>query len=436
MGQPATAKRLGSHYGVRARTLIMLRWIAVAGQSLAVLFVAYGLHFTIPLAACLAVISASAWLNIFLGFAGPRLSSRRSTLAQLAFDLVQIALLLGLTGGLANPFLLFLGVPVVVAMTALPVRDALLLAALAVLALAALALFARPLPWTPGMEPQIPRLYISGQIAAMMIATGFIAFYVWRVSQEGERMQAALTATEAVLAKEARLSALGGLAAAVAHELGTPLGTIALVAGEMRHALAGDSALAEDAELLVEQAKRCRTILSRLSAPGAAEDPVHARHTLAELLEEIAAPLRASGHVITTSARPKTGCQDDRMPVLRRRPEIMHALGAFAENATDFSRQRVDLAGYWDDNWIEVIICDDGAGFDEKILDRLGEPYVTSRPGGDDHGHGGLGLGVFIAKTLIERTDGVVRLGSSAKLGGAMVRIIWPRPAIEISSAV
>ena len=423
-------------YGVRARTLIMLRWIAVIGQSLAVLFVAYGLHFTIPLAACLAVISMSAWLNIFLGAAGARASSPRYTLAQLAFDLVQIAVLLGLTGGLANPFLLFLGVPVMVAITALSLRDALILALLAVVAMAALARFALPLPWMAGTRPDIPELYIFGQIAAMIIATGFIAFYVWRVSREGQRMQAALTATEAVLAKESRLSALGGLAAAVAHELGTPLGTIALVAGEMRHALPEQDDLGEDAALLVEQAKRCRTILARLSAPGAGEDPVHARHTLAGLLEEIAAPLRVSGTTISTSAAPKSGCQDDTMPVLRRQPEIMHALGAFAENAADFSQSRVDLGGFWDDNWLEIIICDDGPGFDDDVRDRLGEPYVTTRPGGDERGHGGLGLGVFIAKTLIERTHGTVKLGSSAKMGGVMVRVIWPRSAIEISSPI
>ncbi len=436
MNQLAANSPRANRHGVRGRTLITLRWVAVIGQSLAVLFVAYGLHFTIPLAACLAVISASAWLNIFLSFSAPRLSSQRYTLAQLAFDLVQIAVLLGLTGGLANPFLLFLGVPVVVAITALPLRHALMLALLAAAALAALALFALPLPWTAGEQPQIPELYILGQVTAMVIATSFIAFYVWRVSQEGNRMQAALTATEAVLAKESRLSALGGLAAAVAHELGTPLGTIALVAGEMRHALPEDDALSEDAALLVEQARRCRTILARLSTHGVGEDPVHARHSLAELLEEIAAPLRRAGAAINTSAAPKSGCQEDRMPVLKRQPEIMHALGAFAENAADFSRQRVDLDGYWDDNWIEVIICDDGPGFDDKVLDRLGEPYVTSRPGGDKNGHGGLGLGVFIAKTLVERTGGVVKLGASAKLGGAMVRIIWPRPSIEVSSSL
>ncbi len=427
-----------TNFGIRTRTLILLRWIAVVGQSAAVLFVAFGLHFTLPLAACLAVISASAWLNIFLGFSlgSGRYAAPNYTLAQLIFDLMQMAMLLGLTGGLANPFVILMGVPVVVAITALPVRSAAILGVLTLSAAIILSKYALPLPWLEGQRPNIPDLFVWGQFTALITATGFMAIYVWRVSMEGRRMQAALTATEAVLAKEARLSALGGLAAAVAHELGTPLGTIALVAKEMTHALPKEGELGEDAQLLVEQASRCREILSKLSDSGAENDPIHARHTLGDLLEEIASPLRKSGIAITVSAKEKGGRTDVKVPVLRRQPEIMHALGAFADNAADFARSKVDLSGFWDDNWIEIVISDDGPGFSDSIREKLGEPYVTTRAGGDAQGHGGMGLGIFIATTLIERTDGVIKLGKSDRLGGAMVRVIWPRVNVETQTTI
>lgn len=424
--------------GIRPRTLIMLRWFAVVGQSAAILFTTFVLNFSLPLAACLAVISASAWLNIFLSFSlnSGRFSKPIYTLAQLAFDLAQMALLLGLTGGLANPFVILLGVPVVVAMSALPLRNALVLAALTMIAAMVLGYFALPLPWINGARANIPDLYVMGQFAALITVTSFTAIYVRRVSLEGQRLQMALIATESVLAKEAKLSALGGLAAAVAHELGTPLGTIALVAREMTHALPADGEQAEDAQLLVEQAARCREILSKLSASGAEKDPVYARHSLLDLLEEVASPLRADGINITTRADEKGGRKDMVMPALRRQPEIMHALGAFADNAADFAKTKIDLSGLWDESWVEIIISDDGPGFSDSILEKLGEPYISTRTGGDEKGHGGMGLGFFIAKTLIERTHGVIKIGKSPKLGGAMIRIIWPRLEVEAQSII
>ncbi len=411
----------------------MLRWIAVIGQAIAVLFVYFGLHLTLPLGACLALISASAWFNIFLatGIGGKRLASIYGLFAQLFFDLVQLAWLLGLTGGVSNPFLILLGVPVIVAVTVLPARSALLLALMTLLAMLALVFWAQPLPWYAGVRPQIPTLYVIGLATAFVVTTGFAAISIWRISEEGKNMHRALAATEAVLARESRLSALGSLAAATAHELGTPLGTIQIIAKEMTRELPKDSPSMEDAHLLLEQASRCRQILSQLSAGNAEKDPVFARQPLSALLDEIAAPLMASGKSINVSVAAKSGAGDTPEPVIKRRSEITHGLGAFSENAVDFAASRVDLRALWDDNWIEILICDDGQGIAENIMEKLGEPYVTSRRGGDASGHGGLGLGFFIAKTLIERTQGMVKVGHSAQLGGAMIRVIWSRAAIE-----
>ncbi len=425
-------------FGIRSQTLILLRWVAVAGQTATVLFVAFILQFGLPLAACMGVIGLSAGLNLFLGtpYAKARFTGQYFTLNQLVFDLLQMAVLLGLTGGLTNPFILLLGVPVVVAITALPRRTAIALGLLTIAATILLQAFALPLPWAAGQMANIPALFICGQIIAFLTAITFIVMFVWQVTADGRRIQAALTATEAVLANETRLSALGGLAAAAAHELGTPLGTIALVAKEMSHALPVGGELAEDAQLLVEQAQRSREILSRLSTQGAENDPIYAQIRLADILEEIAAPLRKAGasiHTCTAQLTPeKSG--NAIMPIMRRQPEIIYALRAFADNAADFAQSRVELCGAWDKDRVEITIRDDGPGFPEGVLKKLGEPYVTTRAGGDVRGHGGMGLGVFIGKTLIERTDGAIVFGKSSKLGGAKVQASWPRGVVEIKN--
>lgn len=427
-------------FGIRSKTLIQLRWIAVAGQLCAILFVTYGLHFSLPLLPCLGAIGFSAVFNLLLSMpvVKARLSGQSFTFGQLVFDIMQMALLLGLTGGLANPFVVLLGVPVVVAVTALPLRIAIALAMLTVAAAILLGMFWLPLPWAEGQAVQIPKLFISGQITAFFTATAFIAMFVWRVSVDGRHIQEALMATEAVLATQSQLSALGGLAAAAAHELGTPLGTIALVAKEMSHSVPKESELADDAKLLVEQAQRCRKILSKLSAKGTEADPVYTQIRLSDLLEEIATPLRENGVDVHTgiaqTGNNQEGSNTVPMPVLRRQAEILYALSAFADNAADFAKTRIRLSGQWDEDSMEISIHDDGPGFSDSVLKKLGEPYITTRAGGDARGHGGMGLGVFIGKTLIERTQGGISFNKSAALGGAEVRILWPRAAVEMAS--
>ncbi|MEO1407206.1 MAG: ActS/PrrB/RegB family redox-sensitive histidine kinase [Pseudomonadota bacterium] len=426
-------KSVGSALGrTRLRTFISLRWIAVAGQTAAVLFVHFGLNFELPLAICLAVIAASAWLNVFLEFAlqTRRLASEMEAGAQLAFDVVQLSALVAATGGLANPFDLFLLAPVTIAAVSLRRRYALLIAALTLVLAATMPLYAAGLPWRVGEEVVVPRLLQWGQFIALTGGVAFFALSAVRVNQDEARLVRALDAAQVVMAKEQRLSALGAMAAMTAHELGTPLATIHLVAREMAEDLPEDSPLREDATLLVEQAERCRTILQSLAQQREAGDIVHAQMPFSALIEEAAAPHKGLGVDVDVRTRRHPGI-DEKLPVIRRSPEILHALGAFIENAVSFADTMVWIEATWDAEECMITIRDDGPGFSADVMPKLGEPYVSQR-GDEQAGGGDMGLGFFIAKTLIERTGGRVATRNRTPPGhGATVQITWPRVRLE-----
>ena len=422
-------------FGVRLRVQIFLRWLAIAGQSAAVLAVSVWLAFPLPLAALFAVIGASVILNVVLTLAYPpaRMVSASAATGCLAFDLIQLSALLYLTGGLANPFALLFLAPVTISASVLDGVSTARLVALAALLVSALAGFYEPLPWV-GVPPDLPLLYRLGIWAALMIALIFIPAYVWRVSREGRRMAAALAATQHVLAREQHLSALDGLAAASAHRLGTPLGTIALVSGELQGHDNLPAAVRADAALIREQAQRCREILQSLAAPKLETDPVLARLSLHHLLAT-AVDAGARGAEVSV-ALSCAGAGDE--PDVARRPELVYGLGNMVENACAYARSRVVVAARYTADEIAVDIADDGPGFRPDILTRLGEPYPRTRRSGRDE-KTGLGLGFFIARTLLARSGGRLearnlgageRIGEDA-LGGACVTAIWARGDLE-----
>lgn len=432
--------------GLELRTLIILRWLAVAGQTVAVLTTALILGLGLPLGACLVVILASALMNMTamarLQTIEGRRSAGRETTVQLGFDIVQVAVLLGLTGGLENPFCLLLVAPVTVAAAGLPAKKAMMLGGLALICTGALFLWSLPLPWSGGATLSLPPLYKLGMGLAVGVGVIFTAGYAWRVAADAERLALALAATEQVLEREQRLAALGGLAAAAAHELGTPLATIQVVAKELLRAASrktGDPAVAEDARLLIQQADRCREILKRLSQRPEDGDAIYAEVGLKALLEEVVQPHRGIDLDMDCHIE---GVEESEAPHVRRMPEIVHGLSAIVENAADFAAARVEVVARVDARHVEVTVSDDGPGFAPDILPRLGEPYVTSRPlgrarkgkAGDAGVGGGMGLGFFIARTLLERTGARVSIGVSRRRG-ARVTIRWPRSALEIEPA-
>jgi two-component system sensor histidine kinase RegB len=295
---------------------------------------------------------------------------------------------------------------------------------------AILAIVSLPLPQAPGMEVVIPMSFRVAAALANIAGIALTAGYVRQAAVESARMALALDVTQAVLAREQRLSALGALAAAAAHELGTPLATISIVAKELGRE-APTPAVQEDAELLVSQAERCREILRRLTeTPDAAADEVHERLSLRQLVQEVIEP-----HAGVKGVRVEaivTGAKGMKTPDIRRMPEITHAFTSFVENAVDFAESEILVSARFDAETISMEVRDDGKGFSSEILSKLGEPYVTSRPGveGGRTGHIGMGLGFFIAKTLLERTGALVTF-QNGKPHGAVVAARWPRAKIE-----
>ena len=424
---------------VRLRTLSNLRWLAIAGQSAALFIVYFALGYSLPLAYCAAAIAASAVLNTVLALRYPpshRLTNGEATF-YLAFDVLQLAALLYFTGGIANPFALMFVAPVVIAAATLNLGNTLILAFIAFVAVSVISIEHHPLPWPPGEPLLLPELYLGGIWAALVIGIGFTSVYAWRIASEGARMSAGLAATQLALAREHRLAALGALATAAAHELGTPLGTIAVVARELERGMKENSPEIEDVRLLREQAERCRAIIARLADPEEAMLGQAARLPLPALLDDIAAGYRGGDVEIRVDV-PETGAP---LPQVWRAPELLHGLGNIIENAADFAASRVSIAAHWDAERLTVTIADDGPGFAPEIYEHIGEPYVTSRPGSHALGetdlgppgldeHEGMGLGFFIAKVLLEQTGGAVR-AQNLPGGGAEVAVTWARGVID-----
>jgi two-component system sensor histidine kinase RegB len=265
---------------------------------------------------------------------------------------------------------------------------------------------------------------------SLLVALAFIGAYAWQVAEEARLLAEALAATELVLAREQHLSQLDGLAAAAAHELGTPLSTIAVVIKELERTLGPGSPHADDIKLLREQARRCRDILGKLTELSTSSGPFD-RMKLSGLIEEVVAPHRDFGVTIEVVLPPDRSAE----PVGARNPAVLYGLGNLLENAVDFARLRVELSAQWNEEEMTVAIADDGPGFSAEVLGRLGEPYVTSRGSGRpaaEPGSGGLGLGFFIAKTLIERSGGALScINRPPPQSGAVVKVRWARADFE-----
>jgi two-component system sensor histidine kinase RegB len=433
--------------GLSLRTLVILRWMAITGQSATVAVATLYFHFELPLWGCLAAIAASVVMNLNatarLKRSDGSLPDGRQTAAHLGFDILQLSILLGLTGGLQNPFCLLLVAPVTVAAASLPGRQAALMGLMVLAATVALFFVSLPLPWQAGTELNLPPLYKFGIGMALVTGVIFTSAYAWRVAADAEKLELALATTQDVLQREQRLAALGGLAAAAAHELGTPLATIQVVAKELLRASATDGPAAEDAALILQQAERCREILKSLSQAPEEGQSVFAEVGLKALLEEVVEPHRGFDLAFEVSVRTGSG---EPAPRVRRLPEVVHGLSTLVENAADFAGSRVRVRAIVDAGFIEIEVVDDGPGFPADILPRLGEPYVTSRPQGKARralaaqiaasvaaaapgrkgkktagatppaetiapSQGGMGLGFFIARTLLERTGGKVFVG-------------------------
>ncbi|MBA3911223.1 MAG: two-component sensor histidine kinase [Rhodobacter sp.] len=424
---------------VRLRTLILLRWMAIAGQLAAILVAdqVYGLQ--LPLGLSYLAVGASVLANLFSITLFPENKRLNEVEAffTLLFDLAQLAFLIFLTGGLTNPFALLVLAPVTISASALRLRSTVMLGGLAILLVSVAVFWHLPLRFADGQQLEIPRLFEFGFWLSIVIGILFLGLYSHRVATEIRSMSEALLATQMALAREQKLTDLGGVVAAAAHELGTPLATIKLVSSELMEELKDQPELLEDARLIGEQADRCRDILHDMGRAG--KDDLHLRQApLIAVLREAAEPHMTRGKRVEFGFAPVEG-SPERQPTILRRPEIIHGLRNLVQNAVDFARATVWIEGEWTDRTVTVRIIDDGDGFPPNVIGRIGDPFVRFRRDepqtGQRPGYEGMGLGLFIAKTLLERsgadltfanaTDPFLAPEDRPERSGAVVEVVW-----------
>jgi len=434
---------------IRLRTFIVLRWVAIFGQIAAITIAVRYFDLQLNLGLCFLVIGISAIANLVAMFVFP--DRKRMTQTQLMlmflFDILQLGALLFLTGGLHNPFSLLILVPVAISATVLQSRATIFLGLATIVVTTLVGLFNIPLGTNDGAVLIMPDVFVFGFWVAILIGTVFLGLYERRVTAEIDSMSEALLATQMALSREQKLTDLGGVVAAAAHELGTPLATIKLVSVELLDDLAEMPQQKEDVELIRDQVDRCRDILRSMGQIG--KDDLHLRYApLSAVVEEAAEPHMDRGKPVTITLLP-AGNSGPEQPDVRRQPEIIHGLRNLIQNAVDFSNANVWVDIKWDDAKISVKIIDDGRGFPPHLIKRIGDPFVrTRRPAQDQEnrpGYEGMGLGLFIAKTLLERSGAELSFANGCdpflsgserpERCGAIVQVVWQKQLISRSKS-
>jgi two-component system sensor histidine kinase RegB len=426
---------------IRLRTLGVLRWVAIAGQIAAIGISQKLLDLDLNLGLCAIVVGLSIIANLISFFVFPenrRVGEREATLI-LLFDSLQLGALLMLTGGINNPFALLIIAPVTIAATALTLRSAVIIGLSAIVIISLVTVIHLPLVTFGGRILRMPDLFEIGYWSAIVVSVAFIGLYTRRVSSEIQSMQSALLATQMALAREQKLTDLGGVIAAAAHELGTPLATIKLVSAEMIGELDEGTELHDDAVLIRDQANRCRDILRSMGRAGK-DDLLLRQAPLSAVIEEAAEPHLGRGkEIIIQTGRDNVPVEEQ--PIILRRPEIIHGLRNLIQNAVDFASTTVWVEACWTATTISVRIIDDGAGYPPHLLGRIGDPFIRKgrRQTRDQRRpeYEGMGLGLFIAKTLIERTGAEFNFANGTnpytglpqpgEQSGAIAELVWKR---------
>lgn len=403
---------------IRMRTLVLLRWFAIGGQMAAVI-VAWTMGIGFPKLPVLLLVAASVTMNLWLFLRPPKRTSPKRAVLQLSFDLVQISTLMALTGGMANPFALLVLAPVTIAAASLNARQVLALGLATVALISVAAVFGVPLRDPGGEILRMEPILALAHWVALVIGVVFFAGYAHRVTGELSDTSGALFATQMALAREQRLQHLGGVVAAAAHEMGTPLATIKLIAGELADELRDRPDLQADADALRDSADRCAAILRSMGRAG--KDDLHMRAApLRAVLEDAASPHADRGPVVEILGDG---------PVIRRDPGIIHALRNLIQNAVDFAASRVVIEAQVTAGALVVTVRDDGPGYPVALLSRIGDPYLTRRADAQRGSYEGMGLGLFIAKTLLERSGARLTFANGGP--GAVVSVRWPLDRIR-----
>jgi two-component system sensor histidine kinase RegB len=417
-----TLFRLKENLNLDKKTLAILRWIAIAGQFLAICIVYFFLDFKFPLVASLVIILIGSISNLYLQFVvkAARIKDIFAGLI-LIYDLIQLSLLLYLTGGISNPFSILLIIPTIVSSTFLSMGTTIVLGSFTFLSLFLLTIFHYPLPGIHENAFTFPKFYLMGFFISIIIGLIFLSYFGIRFAGETKKRSEALNKLQEIIAKEYELESLGGQAAAAAHSLGTPLATISVVVKELRKEISQDSKISKDLDLLLSQTKRCSEILKKISKKQIIEDKFFTLTKFEDLLEEIRESFKTTSEKEISLDIEK----DQGKNSVQRSPEIIYGLRNFIGNSVKFSKKNIFIRIDSNAANVNIIIEDDGPGFPEDVIQILGEPYIRSKSQ-EISSKSGTGLGTFLGKTLLERKGASLKFSKSEKLGGAKVSINFP----------
>ena len=403
------------------KTLVILRWIAIVGQFITISILYFIFDFKLPFFNCFIVILIGTLTNFYLQFKVKerQLNNFTSTIF-LFYDLIQLTILLYLTGGITNPFTILLVIPAIVSSTFLSLKSTINLSIFTIVVLVVLTISHHPLPHPEDLHFHVPNYYLYAIPVAIIIGLVFLTYFGARFGIESRKRTEALNRLELILAKEHELESIGLQAAAAAHSLGTPLSTITVIAKELEKEIGNNTKYSKDISLLLSQTKRCSDILKNLSKDQLKEDSFLNDIKIEDLLNGIIRSFtEISGKKLSLLVE-----KNILNPQIERTLEITYGLRNFIGNAVKYCKSTIDISLESNEKITEVMICDDGPGFSEDIINVLGEPYIRSK-NKIINSKSGLGLGTFIGKTLLERMKANVTFDKCPKTNGAMVTIKW-----------
>lgn len=409
---------------VRGQSLIMARWYAIFGQAITILVAFYGLGFVFPIVPAMAFVILSGVVNNYAYVKDHHRTMPPSrAFFYLTFDVLQLTSLLYLTGGISNPFSVLLLAPVLVGASILSRHYMIILLSIGLLSAIIISFFSIPLVWPSQFDdnPEIHSLAESIGIAVTIIFTGF---YAWRIAEESRSILTASHAAKTALLKQRQLQALGAQAAAAVHELGSPLGTITIVAKELSLELGDNHPQIDDVHLLIDQTKRCQSILRDFGAtlrhdPSYLSTPTD----IATILKNITSEFLKERPEIRFLLDVPSDLSDIK---INQSAEIIHGIGVFVQNAIQFAKSQIRISASLSKNQsLTLKIEDDGVGFAPHILSKLGEPYTSTRTDSEKN----MGLGIFIAQTLLEETGANISYNNLPQ-GGAQVIIGWKKESL------
>ena len=417
----STLFRLEENLNLDRKTLIILRWIAILGQFIAINIVYFYLDLDFPIKVAHLIIFIGFLTNLFLQFRVKSIQVKDFNASIFLFyDLIQLSLLLYLTGGISNPFTILMIIPTIVSSTFLSMGTTIILGCVTMIFLFLLTIFHYPLPGIHDQSVTFPKLYLAGYFIAIIIGLVFLSYFGIRFSGESKRRSDATSQLQKLIAKEYELESLGGQAAAAAHSLGTPLATINVVASELKKEFGKNNEHSKDIDLLISQTKRCGEILKKISKKQIKDDEFFSKTKLEDLLQEISSSFKE-----TSSKNIVLKLDNDKNKIsIQRSPEMIYGLRNFIGNAVKFSKNKVELILASNKKTVEILIKDNGPGFPMDVIELLGEPYIKSRSN-KIKDNAGTGLGTFLGKTLLERRGAKISFYNNKENKGAVVKINW-----------